>query len=240
VHAANVRKETATSGQGVVVGIVDTGVDLAHADLQTADHKTRVAWLLDVSRSPEGLHADLESAYGCDGADTACAVFAASDLDALLANNGNPPTDDFGHGTHVASLAAGNGLSSMVPRYIGMAPEATYVVARVAQANGNIEDADVLRAVKFVFDRAADLGMPAVVNLSLGSDFGGHDGSSALESELSAMIGPDFPGRAIVVAAGNSAGLYSGLASPYPAPFGVHTEVHVPLDSVSLVPLITP
>ena len=156
------------------------------------------------------MHADLESAYGCDGKDTACAVYAASDLDALLASNGNPPTDDFGHGTHVASLAAGNGLSSKVPTYIGMAPEATFVVARVAQANGDIDDADVLRAVKFVFDRAADLGMPAVVNLSLGSDFGAHDGSSALEGELSGMVGPDFPGRAIVVAAGNSAGPVCG------------------------------
>ena len=240
VHAASVRQQTQTSGQGVVVGIVDTGVDLAHGDLQTADHKTRVAWLLDVSRSPQGLHPDFESAYGCTTADAPCAVFAASDLDALLAANGNTPTDDFGHGTHVASLAAGNGLSSKVPTYVGIAPEATYVVARVAHANGAIDDADVLRAVKFVFDRAADLGMPAVVNLSLGSDFGGHDGSSALESELTRMVGPDLPGRAIVVAAGNSAGLYSGLASPYPAPFGIHTEVHVPRDSVSLVPLITP
>ncbi|HWZ92248.1 MAG TPA: S8 family serine peptidase [Polyangiaceae bacterium] len=240
VHAASVRQQTQTSGQGVVVGIVDTGVDLAHADLQTADHKTRVAWLLDVTRAPAGVHADLESAYGCDMKDTGCAIFAASDLDALLATNGDAPTDDLGHGTHVASLAAGNGLSSKVPIYVGIAPEATYVVARVAQTNGSIQDADVLRAVKFVFDRAADLGMPAVVNLSLGSDFGAHDGSSAIESELSGMVGPDFPGRAIVVAAGNSAGLYGGLDSPYPGPFGVHTEVHVPRDSVSLVPLVTP
>ena len=242
VHAASVRQATSTSGQGVVVGIVDTGVDLAHGDLQTADHKTRVAWLLDVSLPAAGVHPDLESAYGCDVADSGCAVYAGSDLDALLQNSisGDEPTDVFGHGTHVASLAAGNGLSSKVPTYIGMAPEATYVVARVAQDNGAIQDADVLRAVKFVFDRAADLGMPAVVNLSLGSDFGAHDGSSALESELSSMVGPDFPGRAIVVAAGNSAGLYAGLAFPYPGPFGIHTEVHVPRDSVSLVPLITP
>ena len=48
-------QQTQTSGQGVVVGIVDTGVDLAHGDLQTADHKTRVAWLLRrVAFSPSG------------------------------------------------------------------------------------------------------------------------------------------------------------------------------------------
>jgi len=92
-----------------------------------------------------------------------------------------------------------------------------------------------------VFDRAEALGMPAVVNLSLGSDFGAHDGSSALEQGLSAMVGATFPGRSIVVAAGNSAGLYGGeLSSAYPGPFGIHTEVHVPRDSVSRVPLLTP
>jgi subtilisin family serine protease len=239
VHAAAVRQETQTSGQGVVVGIVDTGVDLTHGDLQTADHKTRVAWLLDVTRDPAKLHPDLESQYGCTGT-SVCAIYSAADLDALIAKNSDLPTDPFGHGTHVASLAAGNGLASATPRYIGIAPEATYIVARVAASDGSIQDSDVLRAAQFVFDRAADLGMPAVVNLSLGSDFGAHDGSSALEAGLTGMIGPAFPGRAIVVAAGNSAGLYDGIFSDYPGPFGIHTEVHVPLDSVSNVPLLTP
>jgi MYXO-CTERM domain-containing protein len=241
VHAQSVREQTQTSGKGVVVGIVDTGVDLNHGDLRTAANGTRVAWLLDVSRSPAHFHDDLEAAYGCNQM-PGCAIYAASDLEALKDNNiaGDEPTDPFGHGTHVASLAAGNGLSSSTPRYIGVAPEATYVVARVAQDNGGIQDADVLKAVKFVFDRAEELGMPAVVNLSLGSDFGAHDGSSALEVGLSSLVGPAFPGRAIVVAAGNSAGLYDGLGGVYPGPFGIHTEVHVPRASVSRVPLLTP
>jgi MYXO-CTERM domain-containing protein len=241
VHAAAVREQTQTSGKGVVVGIVDTGVDLNHGDLRTAADETRVAWLLDVSRNPQHFHDELEAAYGCN-LKPGCAVYAAADLEALRGNSiiGDEPTDPFGHGTHVASLAAGNGLSGPTPRYIGVAPEATYVVARVAQNNGAIQDADVLKAVKFVFDRAEALGMPAVVNLSLGSDFGAHDGSSALEVGLSSMVGPAFPGRAIVVAAGNSAGLYDGLGGSYPGPFGIHTEVHVPRESVSRVPLLTP
>lgn len=240
VHAAAVRKETQTSGQGVVVGIVDTGLDLTHPDFQTADHKTRVAWLLDSARSPARLQAALETSYGCNSTSDGCAVYSGNDLDGLLARNADLPTDPFGHGTHVASLAAGNGLGSATPRYIGVAPEATFVIARVASSTGSIQDPDVLRGVQFVFDRAEELGMPAVVNLSLGSDFGAHDGSSALETELSNMVGPTFPGRAIVVAAGNSAGLYDGFVSEYPGPFGIHTEVHIPDDSTSIVPLITP
>lgn len=247
VHAASVRKQTQTSGQGVVVGIVDNGVELAHKDLQTAEHKTRVAWLMDVSREPANLHGDLEKAYGCIVPPMSpgyCAIYDASDIDALLTNKivGDEPGDFSGHGTHVASLAAGNGLSNPVPTYVGIAPEATYVVVRVADSQGGIVDSDILRGVQFIFDRATELGMPAVVNLSLGSDFGAHDGSSALEVGLTSMVGPDFPGRAIVVAAGNSAGLYRdpGFDSAYPGPFGVHTEVHVPRDSVSRVPLLTP
>jgi subtilisin family serine protease len=241
VHAQSVREQTQTSGKGVVVGIVDTGVDLSHGDLRTSAGDTRVAWWFDVSRGPQHFHDELEAEYGCNVA-PGCAVYAAADLESLRANDiaGDEPTDPFGHGTHVASLAAGNGLASATPRYIGVAPEATYVVARVAQDSGGIVDADVLKAVKFVFDRARELGMPAVVNLSLGSDFGAHDGSSALEAGLSSLVGPAFPGRAIVVAAGNSAGLYDGLVSAYPGPFGVHTEVHVPRASFSRVPLLTP
>jgi subtilisin family serine protease len=242
VHAESVRTLTSTSGLGVIVGIIDTGVEVTHRDFRTADDKTRVAWYLDVSRGAAGLERDLEARYGCNFK-PGCAVYSAADLDALTSNaiSGDEPSDALGHGTHVASLAAGNGRSSDPPRYIGVAPEATYVVARVAQADGGILDADVLRAARFVFDRADELGMPAVVNLSLGSDFGAHDGSSALEVGLSSLVGPAFPGRAIVVAAGNSAGLYGGGVAPhYPGPFGIHTEVHVPRDSVSRVPLLTP
>ena len=242
VHADSVRQATHTSGQGVIVGIVDTGLELTHRDFRNADGSTRVAWLLDLSRSAAGKQPALEQAYGCT-VSPGCAVFAGTDLDALIGNAivGDEPTDPFGHGTHVASLAAGNGLSSATPRYIGVAPEATLVVARVAQSDGTIFDADVLRAVKFVFDRADELGMPAVVNLSLGSDFGAHDGSSGLEQGLSGLVGAAAPGRAIVVAAGNSAGQYGAELNPaYPGPFGIHTEVHVPRDSVSRVPLLTP
>jgi subtilisin family serine protease len=123
---------------------------------------------------------------------------------------------------------------------VGVAPEASFIVARVARKGGGIFDGDVLKAASFVFERAEELGMPAVVNLSLGTDFGGHDGSSPIERGLEGLVGDAHPGRAIVVAAGNGAGLFRNLGTGVPEPLGVHTEVHVADGSSTVVPIITP
>lgn len=233
--------QSGISGQGAIVGVVDTGVDLEHPDLLTAAGETRVRWLLDFSRPPTGKFAELEEAYGCHG-ERPCAIYDRAALE-LLRNNGvtgDLPSDPFGHGTHVASLAAGSGRSSADGRYRGIAPEADLIVVRATRSSAPaIFDADVLLGTRFIFERASELGLPAVVNLSLGSDFGAHDGSSELERALEAFVGPDHPGRAIVVASGNSGPLYTGLSGDYPEPFGVHTEVHVPRGEDVRVPVLT-
>jgi subtilisin family serine protease len=241
------RRATKLTGRGVVLGIVDTGVDPTHADLRDANGKSRILYWLDFSRGRANLHPELENALGCsadanDENGTPCAVYTGADVDDLVsdADPRNDPTDFGGHGTHVASLAGGTGLASDPVRYVGMAPEATFIVARVARKGGGIYDADVLKAASFVFERAAELNQPAVVNLSLGTDFGAHDGSSPIERGLESLVGDAFPGRAIVVAAGNSAGLIVGADTGAPEPLGVHTEVHVAEGSSTLVPLLTP
>jgi subtilisin family serine protease len=247
VHASGFRAVTGTSGRGVLVGIIDTGVDPTHADFHDENGRTRIRYWLDFSRERAGLQPELEDALACrvaplDAAAEPCAVFTGRDLEDLLRNSDptDDPVDPLGHGTHVASLAVGNGRAHVPPRYVGVAPAAELVVARVLRRDGSIHDADVLKAVRFVFDRADALGIPAVVNLSLGNSFGGHDGSSAIERGLASMVGPEHQGRAIVVAAGNSASLYEGLGTGAPEPLGAHTEVHVPDGAEAVVPLITP
>ncbi|MDQ2643336.1 MAG: S8 family serine peptidase, partial [Myxococcota bacterium] len=191
VRASLARTQSGRSGNGVVIGIVDSGVDVAHADLRRADGSTRVRWFLDFSRPALGRHRELEAELGC-GSQNDCAVYAAEDIDELVANGvaGDEPRDSIGHGTHVASLAAGNGLSSSPPRYVGVAPEAELMVAKVTATGSGISDADIVRAAEFLFARAEELGAPAVLNLSLGSNFGPHDGSSALERALAELVGP--------------------------------------------------
>jgi subtilisin family serine protease len=236
------RRETGLRGRGVIVGIVDSGVDPTHPDLRDETGRSRISWWLDFSRGPLGRHPEIEAELGCTSGDGAgrCAVLDGDDVEELLSNaeTADDPGDALGHGTHVASLAAGSGLSFDPPRYVGVAPDASLIVVRAIRPGGGIFDADVLKAVRFVFDRAEEASLPAVVNLSLGSDFGGHDGSSGLERGLESLVGPAHPGRAIVVAAGNSAGLFDGIAG-IPGPCGVHTEVHVPHDEETVVPIAT-
>ena len=250
VHADIAQKDFGRTGRGVIVGIVDTGIDPTHRDLQLADGSTRVAYYLDLSQpKPLGVNVDLEKKYGCTDIDDStgdykapCAVYTTSDINTLLKarSNKNLPQDAIGHGTHVASLAAGNGLSSSPPKYVGIAPEADLVVVNATRSNqGDLNDSDIILAAQFVFDVAARMGnRPAVVNLSLGSDAGAHDGTSDLEIELSKLVSTDQPGHAIVVAAGNSADLYT-MYPGYPQPIGVHTSVQVlPDGNETRVPIL--
>ena len=204
---------TATrTGRGVVVGVVDTGFDLAHADLRDRGGRTRVRWVLDLTQAPRGVHADLEARFGLrdsQGAIQRGAVFDAAMIDEALTSERSPVGDDEGHGTHVASLAAGSPPSGA---FEGIAPEAELVLVRVAGgAFPDITAHAITQAAAFVFDRADATSRAAVLNLSIGTDFGPHDGSLAWERALAAHVGDGKPGRAIVVAAGNGGRIANGV-----------------------------
>lgn len=204
------REHSGRGGKGVVIGVVDTGIDARHPDFTDAEGHTRIAWLMDMSQPALGLHPELEAQFGCTDETAPCAVMSASDIDAALAGRGPGfvPQDSIGHGTHVASLAAGDGRH-YGSTYVGAAPEARLIVVRATRsADGSMADPDVLSGVRFVFDRARSglpAPAPAVVNLSLGREFGPHDGSTLLEQSLAELAASDHPGRAIVVAAGDGA-----------------------------------
>lgn len=217
VGVLDLRATRGLDGRGVVVAVIDTGLDVRHRDFRNVDGTTRVAWLLDLSRPARGVHPDLEQRYGFvrDDGRLYGAVYSAADLDALLAAEERTgsiveeiPVDEVGHGTFVASIAAGNGLATgraqPAGRYVGMAPEASVIAVRASpEGSARFTDAAIVAGVAFALDRARAMGAPAVVNLSVGSHHGAHDGSSALERALAALVPADTPGLALVVAAGN-------------------------------------
>lgn len=217
VLAEAARATRAADGKGVLIGVADTGLDVTNPEMLDDAGRSRVAWMLDLSLEPLGEHADLEKKFGIldpvTDEPTAGAVLSKTMIDSLLADLSSgrcveksgkkcAPSDEIGHGTHVAGIAASRGAGG---RYSGIAPAADVVFVRVTRGRGDgIENDDLVRAVQFMFDRADAEKRPMVVNLSLGSDFGPHDGTFLWEQVIASYVGPEFPGRAIVAAAGNS------------------------------------
>lgn len=172
-------------GEGIVVGIVDSGIDLGHPDFRSPDGGTRVLFLWDQTVGidhPQGF------TYGTE--------YTAAMIDAGQAAECR---DTRGHGTQMAGIAAGNGRATgngqPASRYVGVAPQAHLVVVK-----SDLTDAEIIDGVSYIFGKAEALGLPAVVNLSVGTQKGGHDGSALLDVALSALAGP---GRIITAAAGN-------------------------------------
>ncbi|MFQ6132678.1 MAG: S8 family serine peptidase [Armatimonadota bacterium] len=185
-------------GTGVVVGVVDTGLDWAHLDFVVeAGGQSRILYLWDQTLTPiVGETSPLGYGYGVE-------YTRAQITDEV---DGSPTgfvrqQDTSGHGTHVTGIAGGDGSATgngyPAGRYVGAAPDADLIVVKTDFLTSNIID-----GVDYIFQRAGGLGQPAVVNLSLGDDLGPHDGTDPFELALSSLVGP---GRIVVVSAGNSA-----------------------------------
>lgn len=196
-------------GKGVVVGIVDFGCDFAHRNFRRADGSTRLIAFWNQSGSQL---ANQTVSYGrlYSEAEINAALKKATPYQALGYAPYEPPLPDQGaHGTHVMDIAAGNGLGTGVA---GCAPEADLVFVEVSTSDieRNIEEktrqsfgdsAQMLEAVNFIFNQAGD--RPCVVNLSLGTNGGPHDGSTLVEQGLDRLVRAK-PNRAVVIACSNS------------------------------------
>ena len=206
-RAAQVRRLIGISGKGVVIGIVDSGIDFAHQDFIKPDGTTRIRALWDMSDfggpAPEGFP------------NSGGTFWSESEINAALAGNGVVrQLDRDGHGSHVAGIAAGNGRQAdgtIAPgTYVGVAPDADLVIVKATRsqsAGGGFQTADMIDAVRFIDQTAASLGAPWVANLSLGTIVGPFDGTNLEEIALDELVGASKPGKAIVIAAGNSAGV---------------------------------
>ena len=211
IGAPAARIETGLDGKGALVAIVDTGIDFRHADLRRADGSSRIVSILDYMHPRGDLHPELPDYNGG-------AVWLAPDIDGTLAAEAGGPApaspvielDANGHGTHVAGIAASNGLATgngfPSGRYVGVAPAAGIVAIQGTHGDATFTDSDVIAGCRFAVDEGQRLGLPVVANLSLGSNAGPHDGTSDLEIALERLFPPDEPGRALVIAAGNEGG----------------------------------
>ncbi|MDP3775913.1 MAG: S8 family peptidase [Gemmatimonadales bacterium] len=202
---------TGATGSNVIVGILDTGIDFRHGDFRNPDGTSRLLYLWDqtVSGTPPGVIGGQSFSRG-------------NECNAALINaNGCSQQDTFGHGTHVAGIAAGNGAATGAGQpayqYTGVAPNANLIV--VKGGNGSFSTLNIIEGIQYIFKRATTLGRPAVVNLSLGGQFGPHDGTMAEEQAIDSLSGP---GKIVVISAGNEGSNQNNIGTGSNTPFLIH------------------
>lgn len=183
------------SGKGVLVAVLDSGIDYFLQDFRNGDGSSRIAFLWDQDLGREFSKEEIDQAL------------AAGSREAAYA--GIPSIDRSGHGTAVAAIAAGANPSALLR---GAAPEATLLVVKLSQKqNGYPHTLQLMQAVSWALKKARFLRMPMAVNISFGNSYGPHDGSSLLTRFLD---NASESGRTVIcVGSGNegaSGGHFSG------------------------------
>ena len=183
------------TGKNVLIGIVDTGIDWSHEDFIDSEGRTRIILIWDQTQ---------------DTYDGNKHIYTQTQIQQALdsGNEGMVGGRDYnGHGTHIAGIAAGNGRAAgngkASGRYIGVAPDANLIIVKVSDGISTT-DSQIESAVDFIFDHADQMGLPCVINLSVGRRSGSHDGRDDFELALNNYLWD--PGHAVVVAAGNDGG----------------------------------
>lgn len=177
------------TGEGILIAVIDSGIDIFHPDFQKEDGTTRILGLWDQTGEgtpPKGyLGGVFYSEEEINEALNLARVYGQEEGRKRL-----PSVDLSGHGTHVAGIAAGNGNASN-RRIKGAAPKASLLIVKL----GNPSDSDfprttqVMTGVDFVVRFALERNLPLVINLSFGNNYGAHDGSTLLENYLNQMGG---------------------------------------------------
>ena len=168
------------SGRGVIIGIVDTGIDYRQDAFKFEDGSSKILGIWD--QTVDGERADglyFGSTYTSDDINNA----NGSDEPYSIV----PSIDEDGHGTFLASVAASNETGE----YIGAAPKANLLIVKLKRArqylidrylvsndNPNLyESTDYMLGMKYIIDQAEKLNMPLVMCIGMGTSGGAHDGT---------------------------------------------------------------
>ncbi|HQQ93650.1 MAG TPA: S8 family peptidase [Bacteroidia bacterium] len=189
----------AYDGSGVIMGIIDTGIDFTHPDFKNAQGQTRVLHLWDQTVA-NGTYTPQPYNYGRE--------WSAAQINAGTCTHSDFP--HYGHGTGVSGIACGNAGAN--GRFEGVAPACDMIVVAL---DFNKSGPTIADAVHYIVSKANTLGRPFVINASVGSYYGSHDGSD-LEAQLIDQLIANQPGRVMVAAAGNAGDI----------PFHTRTQVN--------------
>ena len=222
------------TGKGVLIGIIDSGIDFTNPDFRNPDGSTRIRALYDIQQnrifSREDINLYLQS-EAFERINNPNLQNEASSENVTISLS--RAIDFSGHGTAVAGIAASNGASSKgyfegaasetsagyehssagyAGSLAGVAPEAELLVVKLGQ---DIPDSfprttQLMKAVNWTVLTATEIGMPISINISIGNTYGPHDGSSLLETFLDAAA---EVGRTSICVGGGNEGSDRGHTS---------------------------
>ena len=186
VHAGTGLTQAYT-GKDVVVGIIDGGFQYDHINFYDSDGKNlRVKRVWDQNKTignlPDGFY------YGTEYATPEDIIAAKQDYAAS-------------HATHVAGIAAGAYKGN---DYYGIAPDADLVFVSYNEHDNSSSNTCITDGIKYIYDYAESVGKPCVINMSLGTHIGPHDGTSTFDRICDSLQGE---GRLLVGASGNEGDL---------------------------------
>lgn len=191
-------------GSGVIVGIVDTGIDYTNKAFIYEDGTSKIKFLYDqsiISTPPEGYFIGTE--YTNEQINQALKVENPYDI--------VPSKDTVGHGTFLASVAAGREEGD----YVGAAPDSELIIVKLKKARNYarerflippeqenaFESSSVMLGIEYILNRAQELNRPVAICLGVGTNMGGHDGLTLFEEYLN--IVSNIRGVCLCTAAGN-------------------------------------
>lgn len=206
-------REPYLTGEGTIVAVIDSGIDYERMDFRNGDGSSRILYLWDQTLRPDENRGFLPPEGFAVGVE-----FSKEQINAALSEKNTaerfqmlPSRDITGHGTAVAAIAAGNGLSSN-GRYVGVAPESELIVVKLG-VPGQIsfpKTTELMRALTYAVNKAVQLNRPLAVNLSFGNTYGSHDGTSLLERFMDNV---SEIGRNVISVGSGNEGAASGHAA---------------------------
>ena len=208
------------TGQGVIVAILDRGIDYTHPDFRNADGTTRIKMMWDMSNVNPSLGI-------CDPAQPAPIVYTEAQINqALQTNTPLGERDALGHGTVSTGLAAGNGTAALPTsaQWAGMAPNADLLIVRMTSEyvpahSGQPEQLPfqgcMSQALNLVSQEAATLGEPIVALMDSGTQWGPIDGTSAVSQSIDSDFGSGAAGSVYISASGDEGTLPNHARATY-------------------------